>query len=228
MGTGGSQRSSRASDIPQGQAPVNTKRVYRLMKEHGLLLECRTGRRLLREHDDQMATIHSNCRRARCLRPRHSGRDLREMICDMMVQCVEKRLAASRAPQPVEWLSDNGLIFAADKTIEIALALNLALHPAKRRFHQTRHRQWLVPRTAAKRVRGAHDLTATAEIESRSMTLRNAVFARGPAGSPRRRAAPAATSRSFRRRRRPLLWIRNRRRCRHHGHCAASAWHDAR
>jgi hypothetical protein len=48
------------------------------------------------------------------------------MIRDMMVQCVEKRLAASRAPHPVEWLSDNGLIFAAHKTIEIAVAHNLA------------------------------------------------------------------------------------------------------
>jgi hypothetical protein len=45
----GSPRSSRASDNPQGQAPVNIKRVYRLMKKHGPLLECHTGRRLSRE-----------------------------------------------------------------------------------------------------------------------------------------------------------------------------------
>jgi hypothetical protein len=90
------------------QAPVNTKRVYRLMKKHGLLLERHTGRRILREHDEQVATIHSNCRPTRCFRPRHPGRDIREM----MVQCVEKRLGAS----PVEWLSGNGLMFAADPT----------------------------------------------------------------------------------------------------------------
>ena len=35
-------------------------------------------------------------------------------------------LIAIRAPHPVQWLSDNGSIFAAHKTIEIALALNLA------------------------------------------------------------------------------------------------------
>jgi hypothetical protein len=34
------------------------------MKKHGPLLETHTGRRLLREHDDQVATFHSNCRRA--------------------------------------------------------------------------------------------------------------------------------------------------------------------
>ena len=56
------------------QTPVNTKRIDRLMKKHGLLLERHTGRWLLREHDEQVATIHSNCRRTRCSRPRHPGR----------------------------------------------------------------------------------------------------------------------------------------------------------
>ena len=45
-----------------GQAPVNAKRVYRLMQKHGLLLERHTGRRRAREHDGQVATIRSNCR----------------------------------------------------------------------------------------------------------------------------------------------------------------------
>ena len=34
-----------------GQDPVNVKRVYRLMKKHGLLLERHTGRRSPRDHD---------------------------------------------------------------------------------------------------------------------------------------------------------------------------------
>jgi transposase InsO family protein len=42
-----------------------------------------------------------------------------------MVDCVEKRFGAMRAPQPVQWLPDNGSIFAAHRTIEVALALNL-------------------------------------------------------------------------------------------------------
>ena len=45
-----------------GLTPVNAKRVYRLMKKHGLLLERHTGRRRPREHDGQIATIRSNCR----------------------------------------------------------------------------------------------------------------------------------------------------------------------
>ena len=44
----------------EGHAPVNAKRVYRLMKKHGLLLERRTGRRRPREHDGQVVTIRSN------------------------------------------------------------------------------------------------------------------------------------------------------------------------
>ena len=49
-----------------------------------------------------------------------------EMIRDMMVRCVEQRFGTLPAPYPVQWLSDNGSIFAAHRTIEIALALNLA------------------------------------------------------------------------------------------------------
>ena len=47
------------------------------------------------------------------------------MIRDMMVECVERRFGGSRAPHKVQWLTDNGSIFAAYKTIDIALALNL-------------------------------------------------------------------------------------------------------
>ena len=48
-----------------------------------------------------------------------------EMIRDMMVHCVESRFGTLSAPYRVQWLSDNGSIFAAYKTIDIALALNL-------------------------------------------------------------------------------------------------------
>ena len=43
-----------------------------------------------------------------------------------MVRCVKQRFGGIRAPHPVQWLSDNGSIFAAHRTVEIALALNLA------------------------------------------------------------------------------------------------------
>src|SRR5215469_12152029 len=47
------------------------------------------------------------------------------MIRDMMVRSVEQRFGTLRAPHPVQWLSDNGSIFATHKTVDIALALNL-------------------------------------------------------------------------------------------------------
>jgi putative transposase len=40
-----------------GLAPVNAKRVYRLMRKHGLLLERHTGRRRPREHDGRHLPI---------------------------------------------------------------------------------------------------------------------------------------------------------------------------
>jgi transposase InsO family protein len=43
-----------------GEAAVNVKRVYRLMKKHGMLLARHTGRR--RPRDGQVATIRSNVR----------------------------------------------------------------------------------------------------------------------------------------------------------------------
>lgn len=141
-------RRERRSD---GLAPVNPKRVYRLMKKHGLLLERHTGRRRPREHDGQVATIRSNrrwcsdalefsCWNSEVVRVAfaldcHDREAISwvattagisgEMIRDMMVRCVEQRFGAIRAPHPVQWLSDNGSIFAAHRTVEIALALNL-------------------------------------------------------------------------------------------------------
>ena len=129
-----------------GVAPINTKRVYRLMNKHGLLLERRP-----REHDGQVATIRSNVRwcsdgleftcwngqvvRVAFALDCHDREVISwvvttagisgEMIRDMMVRCVEQRFGTIRAPHPVQWLSDNGSIFAAHRTIEIALALNL-------------------------------------------------------------------------------------------------------
>jgi transposase InsO family protein len=134
-----------------GMAPVNAKRVYRLMKKHGLLLARHTGRRRPREHDGQVATLHSNIRwcsdgleftcwngevvRVAFALDCHDREVIGwvattagisgEMIRDMMVHCVEQRFAAIHAPHPVQWLSDNGSIFAAHKTVEIAMALNL-------------------------------------------------------------------------------------------------------
>lgn len=134
-----------------GEAPVNAKRVYRLMQKHGLLLARHTGRRRPRNHDGQVVTLRSNVRwcsdglEFTCW----NGETVRiafaldchdrevigwvattaglsgEMIRDLMVECVETRFRAPRAPHRVQWLADNGSIYAAGRTVEIALALNL-------------------------------------------------------------------------------------------------------
>lgn len=134
-----------------GLAPINAKRVYRLMKKHGLLLQRHTGRRRPREHNGRVATLRSNvrwcsdgleftCWNSEVVRVAFAldchdrevigwvatpGGISGEMIRDMMVHCVEKRFGAARAPHRLQWLTDNGSIFAAHKTIEIAWALNL-------------------------------------------------------------------------------------------------------
>lgn len=48
-----------------------------------------------------------------------------EMIRDLMVDCVETRFHDPRAPHQVQWLADNGPVYAAGKTLAIAVALNL-------------------------------------------------------------------------------------------------------
>ena len=121
------------------------------MQRHGLLLARHTGRRRPRQHDGQVATLRSNVRwcsdgleftcwngeivRVAFALDCHDREVIAwvattagicgEMIRDMMVECVEKRFGAFRAPYRVQWLSDNGSIFVAHKTVEIALALNL-------------------------------------------------------------------------------------------------------
>ena len=47
------------------------------------------------------------------------------MIRDMMLEAVESRFAAIRAPHPIEWLSDNGSVYTAHETRDFATALNL-------------------------------------------------------------------------------------------------------
>jgi len=141
-------RERRSAGLP----PVNTKRVYRLMSKHGLLLARQSGRRRPRRHDGKVATLRSNVRwcsdaleftcwngeivRVAFTLDCHdrevigwtavagagiSGGDIR----DLMIGCVEARFGGPRAPHRVQWLSDNGSVYAAGKTIDLALALNL-------------------------------------------------------------------------------------------------------
>jgi transposase InsO family protein len=136
----------------EGKAQVNHKRVYRLMKAHGLLLARHTAARRAMVHDGKVIVMRSNLRwcsdalefscwngeviRAAFVLDAHD----REVIAwsavanagisgsdirDMMLQAVEIRFGHCRAPHPVEWLSDNGSPYTARDTRVLATQLNL-------------------------------------------------------------------------------------------------------
>jgi putative transposase len=130
----------------QDAAPrVNHKRIYRVMRDGGLLLPRHTGR-VSRAHDGKVMTPRSDMRwcsdgfEIRCwdgdrvhvafaldccdreiiawvAKPAHLlGQDIR----DLMAQSIEARFGAgtTRVAHPVEWLSDNGPPYTAHETRE--------------------------------------------------------------------------------------------------------------
>ena len=116
-----------------------------------MLLARHTGRRRPRAHDGRVVTLRSNvrwcsdgleftCWNGEVVRVAFAldchDREIigwiattagisGEMIRDLMVECVETRFASPRAPHSVQWLADNGSVYAAGKTIDMAIALNL-------------------------------------------------------------------------------------------------------
>ena len=127
----------------QGAAPVNHKRVYRIMKAHSLLLARRCTERPELAHEGKVVTMRSNIRwcsdgfeftcwngdvvRGAFIIDAHD----REIISwravvnsgisgsdirDMMLEAVEQRFGDYRAPHPVEMLSDNGSCYIARDT----------------------------------------------------------------------------------------------------------------
>jgi putative transposase len=122
------------------------------MQRHALLLERHTGRRQGRADDGKKMVMRSNlrwcsdglefsCWNGDVVRMAFiidafdreiiawtavcgagiSGSDVR----DMMLDAVEKRFSAVRAPNPIEHLSENGSPYAAKETRDFAAALNL-------------------------------------------------------------------------------------------------------
>jgi len=118
-----------------GAAPMNHKRVYRIMKAHNLLLARRYTERPDLTHEGKVVTMRSNIRwcsdgfefpcwngdviRGAFVIDAHD----REIISwravvnagisgsdihDMILEAVEQRFGGYRAPHPVEMLSDNG------------------------------------------------------------------------------------------------------------------------
>ncbi len=135
-----------------GELPVNRKRVLRLMRQACLTLRQHTARRPIRAHEGTVIAPASNRRWASDAFeiPCWNGEVVRvafaidthdreviawvatvgagisgEMVRDMMLECVERRFDHVRAPQPLQWLADNGSAYTAAETVDFATALNL-------------------------------------------------------------------------------------------------------
>ena len=136
----------------KGQPQANHKRIYRLMKIHGLLLQRHSGNRPGRVHDGKVEVMRSNLRwcsdafeitcwngdivRVAFVIDAHDREAIAwcavagagisgSDIRDLMLEAVEKRFKLLRAPAPVEWLSDNGSAYTAAETRQFASQLNL-------------------------------------------------------------------------------------------------------
>jgi putative transposase len=136
----------------QGAAPVNVKRVYRVMKAHGLLLERHTGKGQERRHDGRVAVDIPDTRW--CSDGFEIGCDNGERVrialtldcCDreaiswvattgginsgdirdLMIESVERRFGlVDRLPVSIEWLSDNGSPYTARETRAFAGEIGL-------------------------------------------------------------------------------------------------------
>lgn len=136
----------------EGIAAVNHKRVYRIMKNNNLLLERSGFAHPERSHDGKVVMLKSNlrwcsdgleftCWNGEIIRAAFlidacdreiiawravvnagiSGSDVR----DMMLEAVEKRFNAYRAPEVIELLSDNGSPYTAKDTRIFARQLGL-------------------------------------------------------------------------------------------------------
>ena len=136
----------------QRRARVNHKRVYRVMREHRLLLQRHTGRPVdTRSHSGRIAVAESD--RRWCSDGFEVGCDNRErvriafaldccdreamswvattggitgdMMRDLMVEAVETRFGDRLPPRRIEWLTDNGAPNVAHQTRSFAWEIGL-------------------------------------------------------------------------------------------------------
>ena len=133
---------------------VNHKRVYRIMKQNGMLLSRYTGRKTARTHDGKIITLKSNlrwcsdvfeiiCWNGEVVRVAFSldccDREIMgyvatsgwinaEMVRDLMVQTIEYRFGSvATLPHKIEWLTDNGKYYLAHDTVKFARDVNLVV-----------------------------------------------------------------------------------------------------
>lgn len=130
---------------------INHKRIYRIMKENGLLL-APYSQKPLRVHDGKIITLRSNTRWCSdgfyitcdngdrvqvafsldtCDREvmgyvaSNKGID-GEMVCDLMTQSMLYRFGdVNELPHKVQWLTDNGPCYVARKTVCFGRSIGL-------------------------------------------------------------------------------------------------------
>ncbi len=134
-----------------GKPRVNHKRIFRIMRRHGLLLQRYTGNRPNRAHDGVVRTLRSNtrwcsdgfeiscwngeivrvafvldtCDREAITWSASTAGLSGEMVRDMMLLAVERRFGGCQTPHRVEFLADNGSGYTAHETIDFGYAIGL-------------------------------------------------------------------------------------------------------
>ena len=136
----------------RAQTPVNAKRVYRLAKQHKLLLQRYTGSPPMRVHDGKIAVERSDqrycsdgfeigcdngekvrvtfsldcCDRQAIAFAATTAGVSGELVRDVMVQTLTTRFGqVEQVPQPAQWLSDNGSGYIARETLAFARDIGL-------------------------------------------------------------------------------------------------------
>lgn len=125
-----------------GKNNVNHKRVYRIMKEHDLVLT-KPNKKPTRTHDGKIITLNSNMRwcsdyfAIRCWNgdavyvafsldtcDREAMRYIAstkgvdgKMIRDLMLETIEYRFGQPKLPRKLQWLSDNGPCYTSHETV---------------------------------------------------------------------------------------------------------------
>lgn len=137
----------------KSQETINHKRVYRLMRQAGLLLR-KPEHRPVKTHDGKVMTLKSNlrwcsdaftiqcwdgdqmqvtfsqdCHDREIISWLASSKGIdRFMIQDLMAESVEKRFGkVLRVPHRLQWLSDNGSPYVARDTVAFGRSLGLTI-----------------------------------------------------------------------------------------------------
>lgn len=129
-----------------GLSAVNHKRVYRLMKQHGLLLRDNPMRHERRAHTGKIVTESSDqrwcsdgfelsCQNGEKVRAifvldccdrevisivASTGGYTADMAQSALLGAIENRFGTQEAPHWIEWLTDNGSCFIAKETLSFA------------------------------------------------------------------------------------------------------------